>query len=224
MTEVLEKSLNTGAIFAQQELGKKKFREYLEAFQFDQTTGIDLPAEAEGDIRNIQNSNRDINFATAAFGQGIAMTPLRLLTSLSAIANGGTIVRPYIVRKIIHDDAETVTETEIVARPISSTTASRVTAMMVSVVDNGFGRKAGVPGYAVAGKTGTAQIPNIDTPGYSDKTIHSFVGFAPAYNPRFIGIIKVDEPNNIRFAADSVAPVFGEIASFLLQYYKIPPQ
>lgn len=224
MTEVLEKSLNTGAIFAQQELGKKKFRDYLEAFQLDKRTGIDLPGEIVGDIKNIQNTNRDINFATASFGQGIAMTPLRLLSSLSALANGGIIMKPYVVDHITRGDEESKVSPQVVTQAISPTTAARVTAMMVSAVENGFGEKASVPGYSVAGKTGTAQVPNENAPGYSDNTIHSFVGFVPAYNPRFIGIIKLDNPKNIRFAADSVAPIFGELAAFLLQYYKIPPQ
>lgn len=224
MTEVLEKSLNTGAIFAQQELGKKKFRDYLEAFQLDKRTGIDLPGEVEGNIKNIQNTNRDINFATASFGQGIAMTPLRLLSSLSAIANGGIIMKPYVVDHIIKGDEESKVSPQVVTQAISPTTAARVTAMMVSVIENGFGKKAGVPGYSVAGKTGTAQVPSEDAPGYSDKVIHSFVGFVPAYNPRFIGIIKLDNPQGVLFAADSVAPVFGELAAFLLQYYKVPPQ
>ena len=224
MTQVLEKSLNTGAIFAQQELGKKKFREYLEAFQLDSITGVDLSGEATNNIDNIKNTSRDINFATASFGQGIAFTPLRLLTSFSAIANDGIIMRPYIVSSIRQDGQEVKTEPKEMAAPISARTASRLVSMLTSVIENGFDRKAVVPGYNIAGKTGTAQVPNADGPGYSDKTIHSFVGFAPSFNPRFIGIIKVENPHGIRFAADSLSPAFRELASFILQYYKIPPQ
>ncbi|MDX1608274.1 MAG: penicillin-binding protein 2 [Candidatus Spechtbacterales bacterium] len=224
MTEALEKSLNTGAIFAQQEVGKKKFREYLENFQLDKVTGVDLPGEVPGNIENVKNTNRDINFATASFGQGISFSPLRFLASMAAIANEGKIMRPYVVDKINYSDKSISTDPEVMAQPINSLTASRITAMMVSVVENGYGEKAKVPGYTVAGKTGTAQVPNPDGPGYSDKTIHSFVGFAPAYNPKFIGIVKVDNPQNIKFSADSVTPAFGDLASFILQYYKIPPQ
>lgn len=224
MTQVLEQSLNTGAIFAQQELGKKKFREYAEAFQLTEPTGIDLAGEALSNINNIKNTNRDINFATASFGQGVAFTPMRLLSSLSAIANNGVIMRPYIVSKVSHAGKEIITQPQATARPITAVSASRVSSMLVSVAENGFDKKASVPGYSVAAKTGTAQVPNKDGPGYSDNTIHSFVGFAPAFNPRFIGLIKVDNPHGIRFAADSLAPAFRELASFILQYYKIPPQ
>lgn len=223
MTEVLEKSLNTGVIFAQQELGKKKFRDYLENFQLDEKTGVDMPGELAGNIQNIQNTNSDINFATASFGQGISFSPLRFLSSISAIANDGVIMRPYIVKKIITAGGNKETEPEELASPISAMTASRVTAMMVSVVDNGFGSKAAVPGYALAGKTGTAQVSKDDGAGYSDKTIHSFVGFAPAYDPKFIGIVTINNPKGIRFSSDSVAPVFGEMSSFILQYYKVHP-
>ena len=224
MTEVLEKSLNTGAIFAQQQLGKKKFRDYLEAFQFDKLTGIDIQGEVAGNIQSIKNTNRDIDFATASFGQGISFSPLRFLTSVAAIANEGKIMKPFLVNKVIRNEEEKTTEPEVLAQPITALTASRVTAMMVSVADNSFDKKMAVPGYSVAGKTGTAQIPSKDGSGYSDQTIHSVVGFAPAYDPAFIGIIKVDNPHGIRFAADSVTPTFKEIASFILQYYRIPPQ
>ncbi|MEX0869996.1 MAG: penicillin-binding protein 2 [Candidatus Spechtbacterales bacterium] len=224
MTEALELSLNVGMVFAQQAMGKKPFRDYLEGFLLDQRTGIDLPGEARGNIDNIQNTNRDINFATASFGQGISFTPLRFLASISAIANEGVIMKPHIVKRVDHNGSITETEPEEIASPISSMTASRVTAMMVSTIEDGFGDKAAVPGYSVAGKTGTAQIPNPDSAGYSDRTLHSFVGFAPAYNPRFVGIIVMNNPKGVRFSSDSTAPAFGEIASFLLQYYKVPPQ
>ena len=203
---------------------KKKFREYLEGFELDEPTGIDLPGEVPGNIENVKNTNRDINFATASFGQGISFSPLRFLASMGAIANEGKIMRPYIVKSINYKEKTIDTKSEVMAQPISAITASRVTAMMVSVVENGYGEKAQVPGYTVAGKTGTAQVPNEDGAGYSDKTIHSFVGFAPAYNPKFIGIVKLDNPQGINFSADSVTPVFGDMASFILQYYKIPPQ
>ena len=224
MTEVLEKSLNTGAIFAQQQLGKKKFRDYLEAFQFDKLTGIDIQGEVAGNIQSIKNTNRDIDFATASFGQGISFSPLRFLTSAAAIANEGKIMKPFLVNKVIRNEEEKTTEPEVLAQPITALTASRVTAMMVSVADNSFDKKMAVPGYSVAGKTGTAQIPSKDGSGYSDQTIHSVVGFAPAYDPKFVGIIRVDNVRGINFASDSIAPVFGDMASFILQYYQVPPQ
>ncbi|MDX1535783.1 MAG: penicillin-binding protein 2 [Candidatus Spechtbacterales bacterium] len=224
MTQVLEKSLNTGVIFAEEKMGKKKFKEYLEAFELNELTKVDLPGEISGDMNNVLNTTRDINYATASFGQGLSFSTVRFLSSIAAIANNGTIMQPYIVNKIVQNGEEIETKPQEVSTPISKTTASRVTAMMVSVVENGFGAKAGVPGYSVAGKTGTAQIPKEDGPGYSDRTLQSFIGFAPAYNPKFIGIIQMENPKGIRFASDSVAPAFGDISSFLLQYYNIPPQ
>lgn len=224
MTEVLEQSLNTGAIFVQQQLGKKKFKDYVGVFQFDKLTGVDIIGEVAGNIQNIKIANRDIEYATASFGQGISFSPLRFLISIAAVANEGKIMRPFLVKKITKNEEEIIIEPKVIAQPITALTASRVTAMMVSVVDNSFDRKMAVPGYSMAGKTGTAQIPNKDSSGYSDQTIHSVVGFAPAYDPVFIGLIKVDNPHGIRFAADSVTPTFRDIASFILQYYKIPPQ
>ena len=224
MTQALENSLNTGMVFIQESLGKKKFREYVEAFQIDNYTGIDLPGENRGSVANIKNTNIDINYATASFGQGLSLTPLRLLTAISAIANNGVMMKPYITEKIKKGPLEIVTKPEEIARPISSITASKVTAMMVSTVKNGYDKKVSVPGYTVAGKTGTAQVPDKDGSGYSDDTIHTFVGFAPAYDPKFVGIIRVDNVRGINFASDSIAPVFGDMASFILQYYQVPPQ
>ena len=215
MTEVLEKSLNTGAVFVEEHLGKKKFREYLQKFRIGRATGVDLAGEARGDITNILETNRDINFATASYGQGIATTPLGLLTAFSALANDGVMMRPHVQKE----------EPQKLGQPITKDTAQLITNMLVSVVNNGYGAKAAVPGYRVAGKTGTAQVPAKDGKGYSeDESIHSFIGYAPADDPAFIGLISLKNPKDINFSADSVAPVFGEIASFILQYYQVPPR
>lgn len=224
MTEVLEKSLNTGAMYVEGLLGKDRFKGYVEKFGFNKKTGIDLPGELRGDISNLE-SGRDINFATASFGQGIAVTPIELITAFSAIANGGNMVKPHIMDSIVYPDGSTSTyEQDIIKDVISSATASRLTAMLVSVVKNGHSKKAGVEGYLVAGKTGTAQVPKEDGQGYSEKTIHSFIGFTPAFNPRFIILIKLDNPKGIRFAADSTTPAFRKLAEYILAYYEIPPQ
>lgn len=221
MTEVLEKSLNTGAVFAGQLIPKRTFKKYLEKFGLSKKTGIDLEGEARGDISNLKNM-RDIEYATAFFGQGIAITPIELVAALSAIANQGKLTRPYLVEKFIYPDGrEKTTEPKVVDQVISLETAEKLTKMMVSVVENGYGKKAGVPGYFIAGKTGTAQVP--EGGGYSDKTIHSFGGFFPAFDPQFLILVKLDNPQKIRFAADSVAPVFREIAEYILNYYEIPP-
>lgn len=223
MTAVLEQSLNTGAIFAEREVGHEKFYEYVRKFGFSERTGIDVHGEANGNISNL-SSGRDINFATASFGQGISVTPIQLLRAVSAIANGGKLVHPYVVEEIISPDGKHETqEPQIGPEVIRPETASRLTAMMVSTVKKGYDRKAEVPGYFVAGKTGTAQVPHADRPGYSDKVIHSFVGFAPAFHPKFVALIKIDNPKGIRFAADSLSPVFRKIGEYILNYYQVPP-
>lgn len=224
MTGVLELSLNTGAVFVEQELGIEKFREYIQRFGFGERTGIDLQGEVSGDIQNLLHTSREVNFATASFGQGLAVTPVQLIAAFSAFANGGKMVQPHVLKAIIEADGEQKKyEPEILGEPISAKTAAQITEMLVSVVENGYSKKARVKGYKVAGKTGTAQVPDKEKGGYSEKTVHSFIGFAPAYDPRFVALIKVDNPKGINFSSDSVAPLFSQIAEYILHYYEIPP-
>lgn len=221
MSEVLEKSINTGAMFVENLIGDENFLNYSINFGFGQRTGIDLPGELSGDITNLY-SGRKINYLTASFGQGIAVTPIQLINSFSAIANGGRLMKPYVVEKITKSGGEMVVKPEIAGIPLSEKTSNKLKAMLVSVVDNGFD-KAKIKGYDIAGKTGTAQIPD-KSGGYTENEfIHDFLGFAPAYNPKFVILIKMDRPKGITFAADSLSPTFREITAFLLNYYKIPP-
>ena len=222
MSQVLEKSINTGAIFVENLVGDDNFLNYSINIGFGQRTGIDLPGEVNGDIANLY-SGRHINYLTAAFGQGIAVTPLQLINAYSAIANGGKLMRPYVVEKIIKEGGEeVVTKPEIISIPFSQKTSDKLKTMLVGVVDNGFD-KARIKGYDIAGKTGTAQIPD-GKGGYDAKEfIHNFLGFAPAYNPKFVILIKMDRPKGIQFAADSLSPTFRQMAQFLINYYKIPP-
>ena len=189
---------------------------------FGQKTGIDLPGEVSGDVANLY-SGRKINYLTASFGQGIAVTPLQLINAYSTIANGGKLMRPYIVDRIIKEGGEEdITKSELISIPISEKTAIKLQSMLVNVVDYGFD-KARISGYDIAGKTGTAQLPD-GKGGYSENEfIHNFVGFAPAYNAKFTILIKMDKPKGIQFAADSLSPTFKEIAEFLINYYNIPP-
>jgi len=216
MTQVLEKSINTGAVFAETELGHKKFLEYVTNFGIFEKTGIDLQGETAPQNTEFKKGY-EINYATASFGQGIEMTPLQLVRAFSAIANGGKLVKPYLVE----------TEQEISNNNIiSPQTASKVTAMLVSVVENGFGKAARVPGYYVAGKTGTAQVSysalGINQKGYSDKTWQSFIGFAPAFNPQFLILVKLNNPA-AKTAEYSALPVFQTLAKYIIDYYQIPP-
>jgi len=224
MTQVLEKSINTGAVFVQQKIGQDIFRDYVQRFNFDRPTGVDLIGEVGGNISNLF-TGREINLATISFGQGITVTPLGLITAIGAIANQGKLMQPYLVEGIIKSDGQEIDrELKIVREVISPQTAGELTKMMVSVVENGFGQPARVAGYNIAGKTGTAQVADLEEGGYSEETIHTFVGFAPAFNPRFIILIKLDEPQGISFAADSTSPVFKKMAEYLFNYLEIPPQ
>src|SRR3989344_1123456 len=222
MSQVLEKSINTGAMFVENTVGDDNFLNYTINTGFGQRTGIDLPGEVNGDITNLY-SGRKINYLTASFGQGIAVTPIQLINAYSAIANGGKLMRPYVVEKIVKEGGEeTVTKPEIISIPFSKKTSDKLKTMLVGVVDNGFD-KAKIKGYDIAGKTGTAQIPD-GKGGYDEKEfIHNFLGFAPAYDPQFVVLIKMDRPHGIAFAADSLSPTFREVVQFLINYYKIPP-
>lgn len=224
MTQVLEESLNLGAVFAQQQLGQELFRQYVTKFGFGKPSGIELPSESSGNTRNL-NQKGDIFFATASFGQGISVTPLQMVRAYTAIANGGKMMKPYIIDKITHPDGTSQTaDPQTVGQVIDPKTASTLSAMLVDVVENGHGKKAAVKGYYIAGKTGTAQVANSNKTGYDpNKNIGSFVGFGPVDNPVFVMIVRIDNPKDVKFAESTAAPAFGEIASFILNYLQIPP-
>ncbi len=224
MTQVLDKSLNTGAIFVEEKVGNDLFQKYVSDFGFGSLTGIELDTEVAGDISSLSRKG-DIYGATSSFGQGITATPIQLITAYAAIANGGNLMKPYIVDQIVKADGTIIkTKPKIVRRAISDRTATLLTGMLVSVVQNGHGKRAGVPGYYVAGKTGTAQVRNKNGPGYDPNlTVGSFIGFAPADDPKFVMLIKINHPRDVEWAESSAAPVFGDLSKFLLNYYQIPP-
>lgn len=224
MSQVLEKSLNTGAVFAQQQLGAEDFKKYVYRFGFGKPLGIELPGEVMGNLSNL-NKKGEIFFATGSFGQGITVTPLQIINAFGAIANGGQMMKPYVVGKIVHSDqTEEVVYPTPLDRVISQKTAAQVSAMLVNVVENGHGKRAGVKGYYVAGKTGTAQVAYKDRPGYDPgKNIGSFIGFGPVDDPAFVMLVRIDHPKDVKFAESTAAPAFGEIASFILNYMQIPP-
>lgn len=222
MTEVLEKSINTGAVFVEQSLGSNLFWKYVKRFGFTQPTGIDLVGETYSSNLSLENGYpRD--FATASFGQGVAVTPIQLVKAFSAIVNNGKMVQPYMVSEIIDHQGNikaTSTKTEEV---INSQTAAQLTTMLVNVVDNGYGKLAQIKGYQIAGKTGTAEVLLPGEMSYDEnQTIQTFIGFAPALNPRFLALVKLDNPA-VKSSYYSAAPLFGELAEFILNYYQIPP-
>lgn len=223
MTDVLEESINTGAVFVQQKLGKERFLNYLEKFGFFELTNIDLQGEEFSKNETLRNGYpRD--FATASFGQGIQLNALQLAMAFGAIANGGKLMKPYIVEKIIQSDGEELeTKPTFQREVISETISSRLTSMLVSVVENGSGRRAKIGGYFIAGKTGTAQVP-LEEGGYSEeKTIHSFVGFFPALNPKVLILIKLDNPKGVKTAEYSAVPLFRDLAKYIIDFWEIPP-
>ncbi|MEK7520406.1 MAG: penicillin-binding protein 2 [Patescibacteria group bacterium] len=222
MTQVLEHSLNTGVVFVEQQLAKDTIRAYIRNFGFGATTGIDLAGEVAGNTSNL-NKDKDLEFANASFGQGIAVTPLQLATAIAAIANGGTLMTPHVVDTIRYVDGSVeVITPHTVRRVITPATARQLTQMMVSTVEQGYDTVT-IKDYFVAGKTGTAQIPDPERRGYSEDAIHSFVGFAPAYRPRFVVLLTMQRPQGIRFASESLAPVFSDVMSYLLTHYEVPP-
>lgn len=211
MTNVIEESINTGAAFAEKKTGHDIFYNYLLKFGFDEATGIGLPGEVVGNLKNLKGGARDINFATASFGQGVSVTPIQLIAAFSAIANNGVMMQPYLVA----DDSP-----REISKVISEETAKQVTAIMTSAVNKA--EVAKIPGYEVAGKTGTAQVPDFKRGGYSDDFIHTYVGFAPSSDARFTILIKVDKPRGVTLAGATVVPAFRELAQFVLNYYNIP--
>ncbi|MFA5127274.1 MAG: penicillin-binding protein 2 [Patescibacteria group bacterium] len=225
MKKVLTYSINTGIIFATQDVPNKVFAEYMENFGFGKLTGLSISQEMGGDISSLSKRG-DIFKATASYGQGITATPLQMLNAINVIANRGNLMQPYIINEIRYNDKVLQkTEPKILHRGvISANTASQVSAMMVNVVDGEHAVAARVPGYYVAGKSGTAQVANSQTGKYDNsRTIHSFIGFAPQDNPKFTMLVKLDNPKTAQYSEGTAIPLFGEIAKFLLEYYQVPP-
>jgi len=222
MTQVLEFSINTGVIFAMRQMTPPVFAEYVIKFHFGKPFGIELGKEMSGDIRNL-DQKAEIYSATATFGQGITVTPLQMAAAVGAIANGGKLMKPYIVSRIVYPDRVEDFPPQEIGQPISAVSAAKLAGMMVSVTENGHAKKAQIPGYHVAGKTGTAQVPKSGG-GYKseDSIIGSFVGFAPFANPAFVMLVRVDEPVHGKVGEAVAAPVFKNVGQFILQYYNIP--
>jgi len=224
MADVLRFSINTGAVFAAQTLGMDRFRATVERFGFGNTTGIELANEVAGDTGNLRKREA-VYLATASYGQGITMTPLQLAVAYAAIANGGRLMQPYVVEEFVEPDGtRRRVEPRTIRDVVSARTATLLQGMLVSVVREGYPKRAGVPGYLIGGKTGTAQIPFGDRPGYSSDMIHTFAGIGPVDSPTFAMVVRIDRPKGLRFADSTAAPLFGDIAKFILRYDGIAPR
>jgi cell division protein FtsI (penicillin-binding protein 3) len=225
--EVLKVSSNIGSAKIGRMLERKRLHTYLRDFGFGAKSGLELPGEENGILRD-PSRWFEIDLATISFGQGVSITPLQLAAATGAIANGGNLMEPYLVEKVTDGEGQVVEERQpkIVRQVVKPEVATRVTRMMETVTeeDGGTGTKARVPGFRVAGKTGTAQKVDPVTGGYSaDKRIASFVGFVPADNPRLVVVVMIDEPRGQVYGGLVAAPVFSRISTQSLQYLKVAP-
>lgn len=221
VTDIIVHSDNTGMVFTANKLGKEKLFSYLQKFGFGDLTGVDLQDESSPQLRPL-NEWKEIDLATASFGQGIAVSALQMVKAVGAIANEGLLMEPHVV-KLIKEKQETFeVKPKIIEEIISKETAKKVTEMMVKAIEEGESKFAKPKGYKIAGKTGTAQIP---VAGHYDpnKTIASFVGFAPADDPKFVMLVRYQEPSSSIFGSETAAPTFFEIAKELFIYLNIPP-
>jgi cell division protein FtsI (penicillin-binding protein 3) len=220
LSEIIKVSSNIGASKVGKKLGRGKYHHYLKSFGFGSKTGIDLPGEISGFLPGPQHWS-EVGLANISFGQGVSLTALQLTNALSAIANGGALMRPYVVKAVLDHEGTVLKENrpKVIRQVISPETARTVGAILKTVTEEGgSGKAAGVPGYEVAGKTGTAQKALPNGKGYSDKRIGSFFGFAPAGNPQAVIAVIIDEPEGIRYGGVVAAPAFKAIAEQILPY------
>ncbi len=222
MIDVIRHSDNTGMVFVSRKLGLDQMLEYFKKFGVGGLTGVDIQGEIAPGLKE-KDQWYPIDVATASFGQGIDLTPIELLSAFSALANDGIRMEPHIVSQIKTPDGETIDiPPKTLSTPISSKTAKIMTEILVNAVNKGEAQFARVKGYRIAGKTGTAQIP---IAGHYDpnKTIASFIGYAPADNPKFAMLVVIDRPTTSIYGAETAAPLFFDISRKLFDYYQIPP-
>lgn len=222
MIDIMIHSDNTGMVYIAQKLGLDDMLSFLHAYGIDDSTGIDLEGELSPGLKP-KNNWYPIDLATAGFGQGISVTPIELLDAFASIANKGVRMEPHVVSQIITPDGQKITiPPKVLDHPISEESAKVMTEILVHAVNEGEAKWARLKGYRIAGKTGTASIP---LNGHYDptKTIASFIGYAPADNPKFIMLVILNKPTSSIYGAETAAPIFFDIAKNLLVYYGIPP-
>lgn len=224
MQVALNNSLNTGMAFIVEKMGKDNFTEYFKKFGIGSKTNIDLPYESSPLANNL-DSSRMIEHVTASFGQGIALTPVGIARSLSILANGGYMITPHVVKQIKYNIGTTKDiGTEKGEQVIKPETSEEITRMLVTVVDKALLEgKIKHDRYAIAAKTGTAQIASPNGGYYEDRYLHSFFGYFPAYNPRFLVFMYTVNPKGVEYASHSLTEPFAKITDFLISYYNIPP-
>lgn len=227
LKEIIKFSSNIGAAKLGKALERDKFYSYIRDFGFGEHSGLDLPGEVGGMLRSPSNWF-EIDLAAISFGQGLSVTPIQMASAIAVIANGGLLMEPYLVERITDADGQQIQKRlpQVRRRVISEKTARQVRDMMISVTEpGGTGTRAAVPGYQIAGKTGTAQKVDTVTGGYSpDKRVSSFVGFVPAENPALVISVTVDEPKGKAYGGLVAAPVFARIAAQTLSHLDILPK
>ncbi len=223
MQQIILQSLNVGASWIATELGQDKFREYFTAL-FGQKTGIDLPNEGRSLLGNLSKPQQ-VGYDTASFGQGIAITPVQMIRALGAIANGGVMVEPHLVRAVrLNSGIERTIDWSATTPVFSATAARETTTMMTALVDQKLeGGKAIIPTMSVAAKTGTAQLTDGHGGYYTNRFFHSFTGFFPSYNPRFIILLYTNDPQGVEYASETLDATFLDLVHFLIDYYQVPP-
>jgi len=225
-SEVLQNSSNVGSIKAGMQLGKERYYRYITSFGFGQPVGLGLPGESRGQLRAPAQWSA-LSLATMSIGQEISVTAVQILTAFAAIANGGRLMQPQIVRAVLDAQGReaTVFEPKAIRQVISPETARELTTILTAVVREGTGHNAAIPGYEVAGKTGTAQKMDPATHRYSHAPgVLSFVGFAPADDPRMAMIVLLDEPKNEKWGSEAAAPIFSAIGREALRHMNVPPR
>lgn len=225
MQKVLNDSLNTGMVFVMKKMGRGQFSKYMLSYEMGEETGTDLPGEVPGLMDNLE-SPRDVEHATAAFGQGIAMTPMEITKALASLGNGGVLVNPHLLKKTVYGTGiEKVYSPLEPVRVLKPETSEQITRMLVKVVDDALlGGTVKIPNYSIAAKTGTAQISKGGGRGYyEDRYLHSFFGYFPAYNPKFIIFLYTYYPIGEKYASHTLTAPFMDLTKFLLTYYEIPP-
>jgi len=223
MTQILENSDNVGMVWVAGHLEYQALYDSFKRFGFGVPTGLDLPAETSGSILPLGDW-REISRATMAFGQGISVTPLQMAMAWQSLANGGQLMKPYVVDKIVRSDGSVVaTEPTSVRQVVTKETADKVKIMLQSVVDNGQSKKAQIPGYAIGGKTGTAQYAKAEGGYQEDSYNHSFIGFLPVDDPQYLVMVKLDQPTSSKYADATALPAFRAIAQGIISYKGLSP-
>lgn len=233
MTDVIQKSLNTGVVFVLQQLGtdpkkitpasKQVFYDYLQKFGLGKVTGIEQAGEVSSKVK--LSTAYDVDYANMSFGQGISVNSMQLVSAVGVIANKGNLVKPHLIAgEVQNDQVVNPYKTQLVRNVMSAEAAAQTAQIMTQVVEHGSGYLTRMKGYSIAGKTGTAQVPRADGKGYEEnKNIGSFIGFAPADDPKFVMFVRVDYPKVEGFAEKTAVPAFATVAKELFRYYQVPP-